>query len=157
MWFEKQHLINELFRFVALLESSWDFIFTPVGLTVKTYAVLYLISTGIDTSKKLLAWTYGTKPNMTKKLKYLEEHGFIWRNIDPDDKRVIHFHLTQKSQNALRKITPTYEHALWDIFEWVTSNDIERVQRTISKSSDILVEILSRKKSCWLMNAREIW
>ncbi|MEI6673518.1 MAG: hypothetical protein WCL02_09920 [bacterium] len=42
-------------------------------MTVKTYAILYLISTGTDTSKDLLNGSYGSKPNMAKKIKILEE------------------------------------------------------------------------------------
>ncbi|MEI6773850.1 MAG: hypothetical protein WCL18_03385 [bacterium] len=41
-------------------------------MTVKTYAILYLISTGVNTSKDLLNGSYGSKPNMTKKIKMLE-------------------------------------------------------------------------------------
>ncbi len=42
---KKQDFINELFKFVTLLENSGDFIFSQVGLTVKNYQILYLIST----------------------------------------------------------------------------------------------------------------
>jgi DNA-binding MarR family transcriptional regulator len=100
----RQSVINELFKLVALLENSGDFIFAPIGLTVKTYAVLSLISTGIDTSRDLLAGTYGSKPNMTKKLKFLEENGFIQRFVDEHDKRVFRFSLTKKSYDSLKKI-----------------------------------------------------
>ena len=145
---EKQTLIDELFRFVALLEHSGDFIFAPVWLTVKTYTVLYLISKGIDTSSLLLAGSYGSKPNMTKKLKFLEENGFISRSVDADDRRVFHFHLTKKSEEALREITPSYENALREVFRGIQASDIALVTKVVTKSSDTLTELLTAKKQC---------
>jgi hypothetical protein len=70
---EKQLLINEMFKLVSILEHNGDFIFEQFGLTVKTYGLLYMISTGINTSRDLLNGTYGSKPNMAKKIKTLEE------------------------------------------------------------------------------------
>lgn len=63
---KKQIFINEIFKLVAILENSWDYIFSQVWLTVKTYWILYLISTWINTSRDLLTWTYWSKPNMAK-------------------------------------------------------------------------------------------
>jgi DNA-binding MarR family transcriptional regulator len=54
---------------------------------------------------------------MAKKLRSLEENGFIDRSIDTHDKRIYHFQLTEKSIKALAEITPIYENALEDIFE----------------------------------------
>ncbi|MEI7919434.1 MAG: hypothetical protein WCH65_04480 [bacterium] len=42
---QRQQFINETFKLVAILENTGDFIFSQVGLTVKTYSILYLIST----------------------------------------------------------------------------------------------------------------
>ena len=51
---KKQDYINETFKLVAILENAADTMFVQVGLTVKLYGVLYLISTGTNTSKALL-------------------------------------------------------------------------------------------------------
>ena len=112
----RQDFINHAFKFVAILENSGDFIFRPVGLTVKTYAVLQLIATGLDTSKALLGGTYGSKPNMAKKLNFLEDSGFISRSIDTKDKRIFRFQLTQKALEAIEKISPTYDRVTSMIF-----------------------------------------
>ncbi len=100
--------INTLFHLVVILENSGDYIFTSVGLTVRTYSVLYLISIGLDTSTSLLNDMYGTKPNMTKKLSTLEEKGFIKRTMDKKDKRIWRFALTKEGIGALETIEPIY-------------------------------------------------
>ena len=121
---QRQQFINETFKLVAILENTWDFIFSQVGLTVKTYAILYLVSTGVSTSKDLLNGSYGSKPNMTKKIKMLEEHGFIQRSIDKKDKRIFRFTPTKKAQKSIKKIEPIYEKNISMIFDWITDKEI---------------------------------
>jgi DNA-binding MarR family transcriptional regulator len=120
----KQLFVNEMFTLVAILENTWDFIFSQVGLTVKTYAILYLISTGINTSKDLLNGSYGSKPNMTKKIKMLEDNGFVKRTIDQHDKRIFRFTITKKAEKNIQKIGPIYEKNIAMIFEWITNKEL---------------------------------
>lgn len=127
----KQLFINEIFKLVAILENSWDFIFSQVWLTVKTYWILYLISTWINTSRDLLTWTYWSKPNMTKKLKFLEENGFIERRIDKIDKRVFRFNLTEKAIKSLEIIWPIYEKNISMLFEWIEESIIKESLKMI--------------------------
>jgi DNA-binding MarR family transcriptional regulator len=121
----KQLFVNEMFKLVAILENTWDFIFSQVGLTVKTYAILYLISTGITTSKDLLNGSYGSKPNMTKKIKMLEDNGFVQRKIDQHDKRIFRFTITKKAEKNIQKIGPIYEKNIAMIFEWITNKEVK--------------------------------
>lgn len=121
---KKQDFINELFKFVTLLENSGDFIFSQVGLTVKNYQILYLISTGLDTSKRLLGWSYGSKPNMAKKLRFLEDNNFVIRSVDTKDKRVFRFTLTNKWTQAMKTVSPIYEDAISMVFAGVNEKDI---------------------------------
>jgi len=121
----KQQLINEIFKLVAILENTWDFIFSPFWLTVKTYWVLYLINTGLNTSRDLLNWTYWSKPNMTKKIKHLESNWFIKRNIDPNDKRVFRFSLTRKALDTLKNLWPVYENNINIVFKWIKDINIK--------------------------------
>jgi DNA-binding MarR family transcriptional regulator len=130
---KKQDLINEIFKFVTLLENSGDFIFSQVGLTVKNYQILYLISTGLDTSKSLLGWSYGSKPNMAKKLRFLEDNNFVIRTIDLVDKRVFRFTLTKKWNKAMETVAPLYEHAVRGIFEGINDTDMQVCQSLIEK------------------------
>ncbi len=121
---KKQKFVNELFKFVTLLENSGDFIFSQVGLTVKNYQILYLISTWLNTSKGLLGWSYGSKPNMAKKLRFLEENEFIIRSIDTEDKRVFRFTLTKKWHESMELVSPIYEDAISMIFDGIKEKDI---------------------------------
>ena len=130
---QKQHLVNEMFKLVAILENTWDFIFSQVGLTVKTYAILYLISTGIDTSKDLLNGSYGSKPNMAKKIKMLEKKWFIHRKIDKQDKRIIRFSTTTKAQKSIKEVTPIYEKNISMIFDRIKDKELEISFEVISK------------------------
>ena len=130
---QKQNFINELFKFITLLENSWDFIFSQVWLTVKNYQILYLISTGLNTSKSLLGWSYGSKPNMAKKLRFLEENAFITRSIDNNDKRVFRFTLTKKWIESMKIVAPIYENAISEVFKWISDKDIEIGQSMIEK------------------------
>jgi DNA-binding MarR family transcriptional regulator len=128
-----QLFINNSFKLIAVLENSGDFIFRTVGLTLKTYGVLYLISTGLDTSKSLLGGTYGSKPNMTKKLKFLEENEFVSRSIDLKDKRMFRFQLTQKAIESLEKISPIYDAATAIIFLGISDAEIKTAIHVIEK------------------------
>ena len=130
---KKQDFVNELFKFVTLLENSGDFIFSQVGLTVKNYQILYLISTGLDTSKSLLGWSYGSKTNMAKKIRFLEENKFVTRSIDPIDKRVFRFTITKKWNEAMQIISPIYEDAISMVFAGVNEKDIIVGENMIQK------------------------
>lgn len=130
---EKQLLINEMFKLVSFLEHNGDFIFEQFGLTVKTYWLLYMISTGINTSRDLLNGTYGSKPNMTKKIKSLEEWWFIFREVDNQDKRVWRFYLTHKSIKIMEDIHPVYEQWIECMFENISHNDLNLTLNTITK------------------------
>ena len=121
----RQKFINETFKFVAILESTWSFIFSTHWLTIKTYWVLYLISTGINTSKDLLAGTHGTRANMAKKIKFLEENGLIQRAVDGDDKRIFHFSLTKKATDILQKISPVYDEAIRILFSGISEIQLQ--------------------------------
>ena len=136
----KQKFINETFKFVSILENTWDFIFSQVWLTVKTYSILYFISIWHDTSKDLLNGTYGSKPNMTKKLKFLEENGFIKREIDKNDKRVFRFSMTQKALDSIQKISPIYEEALRRLFIWIDEKNIECSYNVIEQALKNMME-----------------
>lgn len=130
---KKQEFINELFKLVSILENSWEFIFEEWWLTIKNYGVLYLISTWCDTSQKLLNGSYWSKPNMTKKLRTLEDKWYIERKIDEKDKRVFKFTLTQKADEAIKKITPLYDTASDFIFFWVKSAEFENAFKVVEK------------------------
>ena len=132
---QRQLFINELFKLVAILENSWDFIFSQVWLTVKTYSILYLISTWLNTSKDLLNWTYWSKPNMAKKIKFLEENWFIQRLVDENDKRIFRLYLTEKAWKSMKKVSPIYEKNISIIFNWIE-------QKEISNSLDLIKSIL---------------
>lgn len=141
----KQQLINETFKLVAILENSWDFIFSRFWLTVKTYWVLYMINTWLNTSKDLLNWTYWSKPNMTKKLKYLEANWFINRNIDKNDKRVFRFSLTQKALDTIKKLWLVYEDNINIIFKWIQDinikNSLDCIKNILQNLSSICDKI----------------
>lgn len=128
-----QQFINESFKMVSILEHGGDFVFTQFGLTVKTYGVLYMISSGINTSRELLSDTYGSKPNMTKKIKSLEDNGFITREVDKNDKRVWRFFLTKKASDVLKKIHPIYEECNKHIFTHIETKDIQTALSVIAQ------------------------
>jgi len=83
-----------------------------------------LISTGTNTSKDLLAGTYGTRANMAKKIKFLEENNLIERYVDVHDKRIFHFSLTQKAIEVLDKISPFYDDAIHALFSRTSETQI---------------------------------
>lgn len=130
---KKQQFVNEASKMISILENTGDFIFSKVWLTVKTYWILYLISTWLNTSKDLLNWSYGSKPNMAKKLRYLEEWWFITREVDKIDKRVFRFSLTQKANFALEQIFPIYENSVTMIFDWVSDQELDTAFSVIQK------------------------
>ncbi len=138
---KKQIFINEIFKLVAILENSWDYIFSQVWLTVKTYWILYLISTWTNTSRDLLTWTYWSKPNMAKKLKFLEENWFINRNIDLEDKRIFRFTMTKKAINTLEKISPIYEKNISRLFDNIDDE-------TLKNSLWVVDQMINNLKIC---------
>ncbi len=129
----RQNFINESFKMVAILEHGGDFAFAQFWLTAKTYGLLSMISNGINTSRDLLCGTYGSKPNMTKKLKTLEENDFISREVDKHDKRVWRFSLTQKAYDILEKLNPVYDHCNKKIFDNIDEQHIHIALEVIEK------------------------
>ena len=117
---KKIHLITELFETMNLLEAAGESFFWKYGLTVRTYAILRMIQWWINTSKMLLWWIYGTAPNLTKKIRFLEEWWFILRYYHPDDKRVSVFEITDKGKRVVEKIIPEYEKSIEYIFADIT-------------------------------------
>lgn len=138
---DKQFLINEIFKMVCILEHNGDFIFKPFWLTVKTYWILYMISTGINTSRDLLSGTYWSKPNMTKKIKTLEKWDFIFREIDTQDKRIWRFFLTKKSLKIMEEIHPIYEKEIECMFENISQAELSQAIQTITQIIHTLAKI----------------
>lgn len=70
---------------------------------------------------------------MAKKLRFLEENGFIERSIDMNDKRVYRFSMTDKALRAMEAVAPLYENALNMIFTNVSEKHLEVSARMIEQ------------------------
>ena len=70
---------------------------------------------------------------MAKKLKFLEDGGFVSRSIDSVDRRVFRFRLTQKAVEAIERISPAYDAATALIFLGIPDREIETAIRVLGK------------------------
>jgi DNA-binding MarR family transcriptional regulator len=107
---------------------------------------LRFIECGVNTSRDLLKGIYGTKPSMTKKLQFLEENGFVTKTIDSNDRRVFRYALTKKATDTIKKLEPTYEEAVVDIFEGLTDTEVTTMQKHLEICSRNLSKLIQEEK-----------
>lgn len=92
----------------------------PHGLQpVQVEALLYLSRCNrySDTPQAVTSYLASTKGTVSQTLKVLEQRGLLVKTPDPDDRRVVHLHLTLNGENVARDLAvpAILEEALADV------------------------------------------
>jgi DNA-binding MarR family transcriptional regulator len=81
------------------------------------------------------------QPTVTIMVKRLEEHGWVQRSSDPDDKRVVLVSITDAGREALEHVRQQYRALLREHLAGQTDEqiaDLERATRTLAELADVL-------------------
>ena len=99
-----------------LIERSGNLLRSEQRLAGKAYGLqevhlqillyLSLCNRYSDTPIAVTEYLNATKGTVSQSLKVLDTKGYIEKNSDPDDKRVIHLLLTESGQQIVEKIVP---------------------------------------------------
>ncbi|MCL6636463.1 MAG: MarR family transcriptional regulator [Alicyclobacillus sp.] len=85
----------------------------PEPLTPGQVLLLYAVQQSQACTVSSLAESMAVKPSaITVMLDRLEQHGFVERQRDQRDRRVVHVHLTAAGQAALRRVTALHADAV---------------------------------------------
>lgn len=64
-----------------------------------------------------------------KRLRVLEDQGYVTRKVSEEDGRILVFSLTKKGYDVLDAIQPIYQKAIVDMFSHIPEMDIQIAQK----------------------------
>lgn len=129
-------------RMVALIRSEERRKCTELGLQPVHLQVLDYISRCnrySDTPAALAKYLGMTRGTVSQTLLLLERHGYIKKNTDTQDKRVVHLTLCEKGETILAKARPS------DLFE--SANEILSQNEFINHEDSFLNALLALQKA----------
>jgi DNA-binding MarR family transcriptional regulator len=109
-------ITHKLLATTRLLERTWDEVFARFGIGLRAYEILVDIAAGLDTTTQLADLTQSTPASITHKTKLMEDLGYLARRVDPDDKRVWHFSLTERGRALLETVQHVNAAALDQLY-----------------------------------------
>ncbi len=127
------------------LEKVGDTIFTRFGLTVSMYELLMLIAEGISTTTKMASLSQITLASITHKTKYMEEKGFIQREMNRDDKRIWRFYLTPEGQRRLDAISEVYDAVTKPLFAQLSRDERRLILSFLAATEDHMRQALQNR------------
>lgn len=83
-----------------------------------------------------------TQPGISRLINRLEERGWVKRDADPDDGRVVLVTLTEEGQKALGNLRSEYRALLHEEMATLAPGDVETLARAI-EILDVLIERLT--------------
>ena len=99
------------------------------------YSMMYLniIYTMDDCTVKNLSRILGVnKSTVSKKIDYLEEHGYVYRERDEKDGRVYHIRLTPKVTKNVREYDRPYINAIQRIQDELSPKEVEALCKALT-------------------------
>lgn len=100
-------LINKTalhFRLAALQAFKQD----KHDITPEQFAILYILSFNDGMYQRQLSkLTLKDRPNITRLLNILEEKGLLYREADPENKRIFKIYITEKGRNTAKEVHKT--------------------------------------------------
>jgi len=110
-------------------------------LTFPQFFVLNLLSSSQKLKMRDLADTLKvTTANTTGIVQRLVEHGYVKREYEPKDRRVIYVTLTSKARDLLKKIETKRNRLLMKVFGKISEVDRQQYLKILNQIKDILSE-----------------
>lgn len=123
-------------RVAERLKREQGAIFKSYGITFPQYNVLRVLCTyegGKATTTNVCRKMLVSGPNLSALLKRLEKRGFVKRERDPNDERVILLEITPKGTNVLANIEEEKEENLNKFFSDIPEEENRHITRTLVK------------------------
>ena len=88
---------------------------------------------------------YANKSNITRQIAVLEEKGYVRRENDPSDKRLLHVYPTEKARELLPLIQSNQKK--WDAFvtEGLSGEELAQARRILQKMKEQAVVFMERE------------
>lgn len=104
------------------------------GMSPPQFFVIKMLAAGQASTTKQLAAVLGVTPaNITGLIERLERDGFVARERDAKDRRVVRLTLTPKAQKGLSALGKAAHEAASKAFEGWTTKDIVRLQGMLER------------------------
>ena len=107
---------------------------TTSDLTASQFAVLEaLYHIGSMTQGEVSSKVLKSTSNLTTVIDNLERDGYVRRERDAEDRRVIHVHLTETGTGKVEAVLPNHVGALVDIFSVLSASEQETLGELCKK------------------------
>ncbi len=114
---------------------------TPAGMFVlgnlKRHGILSMSDIG-----KYLSMP---KPHITVIVNKLIEEGYVERQNDPKDRRIIHIHITEKGLSDFENIKQAISENMKSKLVMLNDEELEQLSTASQRVKDILISILSKE------------
>jgi DNA-binding MarR family transcriptional regulator len=115
------------------------------GLTPQQYRVLKLIGAGGERSAKLAERLAVAKPTLTSTADALVAAGFLQRETETKDRRVVRLVLTEAGQEAVAQADDVYAGWLGELLD--ATRDPERLLADLAELDHALDEVLRTRRA----------
>lgn len=96
----------------------------------------------IDTAKGIIQKKHLSKAHISKSIDNLHSRGYIQLSEDDKDHRILHIHLTEMSEEIVRKVIHVYEECRDIMQKGISPEELEIVKRVFSKMNQNINEEL---------------
>lgn len=77
--------------------------------------------------------TFRDRPNTSRILAGLEERGYVRRQRDPDDRRRMRIHLTERGEEFVREMAPLAARTRDGLYEGLSDDELRMVHRVLRR------------------------
>lgn len=131
---ELQYLI---FRTFSMIKKNADSIFRKHNLTGAQVGVLSRLPEEVGKPmNKLGEELWCDVSNITGVVERLEKNGLVWRNTNPEDRRVSLICITEMGKKSLSETLPEHERVLLDHFGKLTPDERKTLIKLLHKLTD---------------------
>lgn len=111
------------------------------SITHEQFAILYILNVenGIY-QRQLGKIALKDRPNITRLVDILEEKGFVYREIDPNDRRIIKVFITESGKKQVETIYPSILELNNKALEGITSEEKVILKKLLEKIRNNLDE-----------------
>ncbi|MGC8819532.1 MAG: MarR family winged helix-turn-helix transcriptional regulator [Fervidobacterium sp.] len=137
--------LNKLQR--AIFKIIHEKISKEFGIHPGQIPMLFIINRKPGINQREIADTLNIEPGtVAVMLKRMEKNGFIYREADEKDRRILHVYLTQKAQNVLQHVREIVDNLEKNILSAITDEEIENLGNILNKIEKRLIDEYFQKE-----------
>jgi len=128
------HLQIVLQRAVKIINSKIGKDFKEKGITTSQFSVLDVLYTkGEMRICELIEKVLSTSGNITVVIKNMENRGWLYKTVSPEDKRAFLVRLTEEGMKLIDDIFPIHKKNTKRIFEKINDKELVILKETLKK------------------------